>query len=117
VVVQNGETLALGGIIQESRQLSKNRVPLLGDIPYIGALFGTTSLNTQRTELIILLTPTVIRNLSEAQAATAELRDRLKDLRGTLEDDERKVKEHEKANKAKSQSSVIPDNPSEERRN
>jgi len=88
-VVQDGQTIALGGIIQESRTLSKNRIPLLGDIPYVGVLFGNTSLSTQRTELIILLTPTVIRNGFEAQRATAEFRDKLKELRKILEKEEK----------------------------
>jgi len=88
VVVQDGETIALGGIIQESRTLSKNRVPLLGDIPYVGALFGHTSLSSQRTELIVLLTPTVIRDSFEARRATNEFRDKLKDLKKLLQQDE-----------------------------
>jgi general secretion pathway protein D len=94
VVVQDGETLALGGIIQESKSLSKNRVPLLGDIPYLGALFGNTSTSSQRTELIVLLTPTVIRNSSEAERATREFRDKLRDIRKLLlEEQERKAEE------------------------
>ncbi|MBI4464611.1 MAG: type II secretion system secretin GspD [Acidobacteria bacterium] len=89
VVVHDRETIALGGIIQESRTLSRNRIPLLGDIPYLGVLFGNTSLSTQRTELIILLTPTVIRDRSEAQRASAEFRDKLRELRKILEEDEK----------------------------
>jgi general secretion pathway protein D len=92
VVVQDGETIALGGIIQESHTTNKNRIPLLGDIPYLGALFGNTSLSSQRTELIVLLTPTVIRDSSEAQRATTEFRDKLKDLRKIIEQDEEKAK-------------------------
>jgi len=92
VVVQDGETIALGGIIQESRTYSRNRVPLLGDIPYVGALFGNTSLSSQRTELIVLLTPTVIRDSNEAQRATNEFRDKLKDLQKLLQQEEEKKK-------------------------
>ena len=92
-VVQDGETIALGGIIQESRTLSRNRIPLLGDIPYLGVLFGNTSLSTQRTELILLLTPTVIRDTSEARNATAEFRNKLRDLRQILEEEEKRERE------------------------
>ncbi|MBI3933481.1 MAG: type II secretion system secretin GspD [Acidobacteria bacterium] len=95
VVVQDGETIALGGIIQESRTYSRNRVPLLGDIPYVGAIFGNTSLSSARTELIVLLTPTVIRDSSEAQRATNEFRDKLKDLQKLLQQDEEKKKARE----------------------
>jgi len=94
-VVQDGETIALGGIIQESRTLSRNRIPLLGDIPYLGALFGNTSLSTQRTELILLLTPTVIRDATEARNATAEFRAKLRDLRRILEEEEKREQERE----------------------
>jgi general secretion pathway protein D len=92
-VVQDGETIALGGIIQESRTLSRNRIPLLGDIPYVGALFGNTSLTTQRTELILLLTPTVIRDTSEARIATAEFRNKLRNLSKILEEEEKREAE------------------------
>ena len=92
-VVQDGETIALGGIIQESRTLSRNRIPLLGDIPYVGALFGSTSLSTQRTELILLLTPTVIRDTSEARIATAEFRNKLRDLSKIIAEEEERERE------------------------
>ena len=103
LVVQDGETIALGGIIQETRTVSKNRIPLLGDIPYLGALFGNTSLSNQRTELIILLTPTVIRDTSEAQSATAELRNKLQGLRKLMEE------EMEKENKGDEEKETKPE--------
>ena len=99
IVVQDGQTIALGGIIQDSQQVLKNRIPLLGDIPYLGALFGSTSISSQRTELIILLTPTVIRNSAEAQGASTELRNKLKELRRILEDEERREGERREADK------------------
>jgi general secretion pathway protein D len=100
VVVRDGETIALGGIIQENRTTSKNRVPLLGDIPYVGALFGNTSRSSQRTELIILLTPTVIRDTNEAQQATAEFRQKLEKLQEVLrEEEEKQRKRQEEAQK------------------
>jgi general secretion pathway protein D len=85
VTVQDGETIALGGIIQETRLNSRNRVPLLGDIPGLGLLFGNTSTSQQRTELIVLLTPRVLSRLSDASAATEELKTKLKALRKTLD--------------------------------
>lgn len=84
VTVQDGETIALGGIISEAQVLSKNRVPVLGDIPGLGLLFGSTSYSTARTELIILLTPRVIQDLDGAQDATWEFRTKLKELRKLL---------------------------------
>ncbi|HEY7679904.1 MAG TPA: type II secretion system protein GspD, partial [Terriglobia bacterium] len=107
VVVQNGETIALGGIIQESRTLSKNRVPLLGDIPYVGLLFGSTSHSSQRTELIVLLTPTVIRDSSEAQRATTEFRDKLKDLQKILQEEEEREAERQREQTQQSETSQV----------
>jgi len=83
-IVQDGETIALGGIISESRVVSRNHVPLLGDIPVLGILFGSTSYSTARTELIILLTPRVIQDLDSARDATFEFRAKLKELRKLL---------------------------------
>ena len=101
-VVQDGETIALGGIIQETRTYSQNRIPLLGDIPYVGALFGNTSLSTTRTELILLLTPTVIRDTSEARIATAEFRSKLRDLSKILEEEEKREQERREGEPAPS---------------
>ena len=80
VTVQDGETIALGGIISKTRIVSTNRIPLLGRIPFLGLLFGTTSYSTARTELIVLLTPRVIKDMGEARMVTQEFRDKLKEL-------------------------------------
>ena len=87
VTVQDGETIALGGIISETRIESTNRVPLLGRIPYLGLLFGFTSESTARTELIVLLTPTVIKDMGQAKMATQEFRDKLKELSKLLREE------------------------------
>lgn len=84
VTVKDGETIALGGIISENRIYSRSRVPLLGDIPGIGLLFGSTSYSVTRTELIILLTPRVMQDLDQIQQATQEFKSKLKDLRKIL---------------------------------
>ena len=55
-------------------------VPLLSEIPYLGNLFKTTSDSTVRTELLVLITPRVVRDQSEAAAVTDELRKRLRAL-------------------------------------
>ena len=74
VAVQDGETIALGGLIQNEVTKTKNRIPLLGDVPYFGNLFGSTGDQVQRTELLVLLTPHVIAAPVDADAITAELR-------------------------------------------
>ncbi len=70
VVVGNGQTLALGGIIQERDTKTNTRVPLLGDIPVVGAAFRSTRKDILRTELLILIRPQVIRSAQDARAAT-----------------------------------------------
>ncbi len=74
VAVQDGETIALGGLISNQISKTRNVIPLLGDIPYLGHLFGSTGNEVQRTELLVLLTPRVIAAPIDADAITAELR-------------------------------------------
>jgi len=60
VRVRDGQTLLLSGIIQESERSSVTKVPILGDIPILGALFRSTVTDNQRRELIVLLTPQIL---------------------------------------------------------
>lgn len=60
VRLRDGQTLILSGIIQESDRVSVNKVPILGDIPLLGALFRNTSRSNSRQEVIVLLTPQII---------------------------------------------------------
>jgi general secretion pathway protein D len=77
VVVQDNQTVALGGLILDNHTAGHSGVPVLSDIPIFGALFSTTTNNSGRTELLVLLTPRVVRSASEARAMTDELRDRM----------------------------------------
>ncbi|MFN8005681.1 MAG: type II secretion system secretin GspD [Terriglobia bacterium] len=85
VTVKDGETIAIGGIIAENKLTSKNRIPVLGNIPGAGYLFGSTSTTTQRTELIALITPHMIQDIDSAADTTDELKSRLKDLKKDLQ--------------------------------
>jgi len=77
VTVLNGETVALGGLITETRTVGNSGVPVLMDVPVVGSLFGTKQNNKERTELLILLSPRVVHDAAEARAVTDELRSRL----------------------------------------
>jgi general secretion pathway protein D len=77
VAVGDGEMLALGGLISGSRALSRSGVPGLSDVPVLGGLFRSTSDNQNRTELLVLVLPKVVRGASDVRAVTAELRERL----------------------------------------
>jgi general secretion pathway protein D len=74
VVVNDGEVLALGGMIQEQATKTSNQVPLLGDIPGIGAMFSNRNNDVQKTELVILITPRVVRDGTESRLVTEEYR-------------------------------------------
>lgn len=79
VAVQDGDGIALGGLIRESGSYSDSGVPVLKDIPLFGKLFSTTSNTKDRTELLIFLRPRIIRSPAAARELTEEMR---KGLRG-----------------------------------
>ena len=80
VNVASGETMVLAGLIQTDRNIGTTGVPLLSKIPILGGLFGTQSFRNNRTELVVLITPTVISSNDEARAVTEELRKKLPSL-------------------------------------
>jgi general secretion pathway protein D len=80
VTVQDGDTISIGGIIQETATLSSSGIPLLHRIPYLGAAFGGQSVTKARTELIVFLTPRVIYDTNQIADATDELKSKLKRL-------------------------------------
>jgi len=60
VLVENGGTVVIGGIFEQADQSGVTKVPFLGDVPYLGALFRTRNEESQRVELLIFLTPRVV---------------------------------------------------------
>lgn len=70
--IQSGETVMLAGLIQDGRTKGSSGIPGLSRIPWIGGLFGTQRTLTERTEVIVLLTPKIIRNPQEARDLTDE---------------------------------------------
>ena len=60
VMVESGATVVLGGLIDEDVQESVQKVPLLGDIPFLGHLFKSTSNSTRKRNLMVFLRPTII---------------------------------------------------------
>jgi len=80
VAVQDGQVIALGGLFRDSKSLGKNGIPILSRIPIIGGLFGSHNNVQNRTELIVLLKPHVIRTPDDGRAVTEELRAKLRTL-------------------------------------
>lgn len=66
VMADDGETIVLGGLIDEDVQESESKIPLLGDIPFVGALFRSTSTTKQKRNLMVFLRPTIVRDSSTA---------------------------------------------------
>ncbi|HVV65871.1 MAG TPA: secretin N-terminal domain-containing protein, partial [Rhizomicrobium sp.] len=77
IAVHDGQTIALGGLIRDNNSHSREGLPFLSQIPYVGALFGTTDNTDNRTELLVLLTPRVIRNAQDAKTVTDELKEKI----------------------------------------
>ncbi len=81
VVVQDGETVVIGGIIMDSITHSRTGVPYLMDIPVLGWAFRVNNDTTDRVELLILISPYVVRSREEAREVTGEFADRLQGLK------------------------------------
>ncbi len=60
--VRNGETIVIGGLIQNESHKNYNKIPLLGDLPIVGRLFKSSSKEKMETELVIFITPKIIDN-------------------------------------------------------
>lgn len=80
VAVRSGETIVLGGMIRENESSGRGGVPLLSEIPVVGALFSTTTEGKERTELIVLLTPRALEGDDQVRAASIEMRQRIRSL-------------------------------------
>jgi general secretion pathway protein D len=88
--ILEGQTIVIGGLIQDSKNTVKSGVPLLSKIPIIGGLFGTQSYIKRKTELLILLTPHVIADIYQSQAVTQEFKEKVEGLRRDLEKKKKK---------------------------
>ena len=71
VIAEDGETIVLGGLIDEDVQESVQKVPLLGDIPFLGKLFSSTSTTTQKRNLMVFIKPTIVRDSDTASVLSS----------------------------------------------
>lgn len=71
VMADDGETIVLGGLIDEDVQESESKIPLLGDIPLVGALFRSTSTTKQKRNLMVFLRPTIVRDSGTASGLSS----------------------------------------------
>ncbi len=81
LAVKDGDTVAIAGLIREAQNWSRSGVPFLSEIPVLGALFGRTRRGGNRSEILILITPHVIRTPDEFEELTLKLKDSLRGVR------------------------------------
>ncbi len=81
IVVHSGETIVLGGLISDTETRGSSGLPLLARLPIIGPLFGRRTSDLDRTELIVLISPRIVRDQVEARRVTEEIRSRVRTLK------------------------------------
>jgi general secretion pathway protein D len=84
VMVKHGETVVIGGIIRENKTDQIKKIPILGDIPLIGALFRRTETTTAKSELLVFITPYIIRNDTDAVTITQFEQQNSEDIRDSI---------------------------------
>jgi len=82
LVVNDGATIAIGGLISESVQDVESKVPFLGDIPILGWAFKTVATETTKQNLLVFLTPHIIRSAEDLERATIDRREKFGDAAG-----------------------------------
>lgn len=75
IALSSGQTMAIGGLISSQTSKDVTKLPLLGDLPVLGNLFKSTSFNRNETELLILITPTIVDPTEYIPQATLEMKD------------------------------------------
>ena len=117
--VKDGETAAIAGLIREADKWSRSGVPFFSEIPVLGSLFGKTTKDSNRTELIILITPHVIRTPEALDSMTQDLKDSLRHTRkfvDKIEQDHRKdMEEARQEREAQMQNSAKETQPAEKK--
>jgi general secretion pathway protein D len=93
VIVDDGHTVVLGGLIEDNVQNTRQKVPILGSIPILGALFRYDSHKKVKTNLMIFLRPTIIRNAADSNRVTQDRYRRLLGRSGGILDDQRAMVE------------------------
>jgi general secretion pathway protein D len=77
VMVPDGHTVVLGGLMRDNDTLIENKVPVLGDIPFLGHFFKKTENSVLKTELLIFLSPKILKSVKDLQEITQASKDKL----------------------------------------
>ena len=84
VLVDDGQIVVLGGLIQDDQQAALDKVPFLGDLPIIGSLFKYETRNRKRTNLMVFLRPVVLKDEKSAASLTADRYEYIRGLQGEM---------------------------------
>ncbi|MFM0227452.1 type II secretion system secretin GspD [Paraburkholderia dipogonis] len=95
VLADNGEIIVLGGLMQDNYQVSNSKVPLLGDIPWIGQLFRSEQKTRNKTNLMVFLRPVIISDRGTAQAVTSNRYDYIQGVQGAYKQDNNLMKDND----------------------
>ena len=79
VVVKNTDTVVIGGLIQDTDQVTESKIPFFGDLPLLGWLFKTKSTRREKTNLLIMLTPRIIKDARDMAEASASQKNSFQD--------------------------------------
>ncbi len=93
ILADNGEIIVLGGLMQDNYQVSNSKVPLLGDIPWIGQLFRSESKVRAKTNLMVFLRPVIISDRSTAQEVTSNRYDYIQGVTGAYKSDNNVIRD------------------------
>jgi general secretion pathway protein D len=88
LVVQDGKTIAIGGLMREKKDSTQEGIPFLSKLPYLGMVFGYTKEVIEKTELLILITPHVVHTFEQAELITRELKEKVEGLKKILENED-----------------------------
>jgi general secretion pathway protein D len=83
--VLEAQTIVIGGLIEDSKNVIKSGIPLLSKIPILGALFGSHEYEITKTELVLLMTPHVITDHIQSKSVTEEFKEKMEGLKKDLE--------------------------------
>lgn len=95
VLADNGEIIVLGGLMQDNYQVSNSKVPLLGDIPWLGQLFRSENKTREKTNLMVFLRPVIINDRDTAQAVTSNRYDYIQGVTGAYKSDNNLIKDRD----------------------
>jgi general secretion pathway protein D len=88
--VLEGQSIVIGGLIEDTKDVKKSGIPLLSKIPIVGALFGSQEYGINKKELVLLMTPHIISDHVQAKSVTEEFREKVEGLKKDLEKERKK---------------------------